>query len=135
MITNPDASIIHRRKANYGPRNDTIDIRWSEGAFVVDAPISIGGLTLTTAEEKADTMFLDMLAVYEAEGRPISSTPSANFAPVFFANDPRSKGFSKRGLRDAMNRLFAAKRIEVVEFGPPSKRRNRVVTAKEEGSE
>jgi hypothetical protein len=43
------------------------------------------------------------------------------------ARDPKAKGFKKRQLEAAMQRLLKAKRIHIVTEGPPSTPRKRVV--------
>jgi hypothetical protein len=70
-----------------------------------------------------------LLAAYEAEGRTVGSAPSAIYAPTLFAKDSRAKGVSKKGLTDSMNRLFASGRIRAEEYGPPSKRRSKLVAS------
>ena len=70
-----------------------------------------------------------MLAAYTEQGRSVSATPSANYAPTLFASDPKARGMSNSLLKLAMNRLFDAGRIRVEEIGPPSRRQKRIVEA------
>jgi len=93
------------------------------------------GAAAVAAEAQADRFFLELLAKYTAEGRHVSATPSANYAPALFGKDQRAHGVKKRGFVTAMNRLFEAGRIKVEEFGPPSRRLKRIVMTTSETSE
>jgi hypothetical protein len=72
-------------------------------------------------------VFLDMLSAYNIEKRDVSPSKSTAYAPTLFAQDTRSQGLPMRALQDAMNRLLASKRIKIVEEGPSSRRRKRLV--------
>ncbi|SEE09079.1 AAA domain-containing protein [Rhizobiales bacterium GAS188] len=135
--TDPDARVMRTMKANYSPIGGEYRMRWQAGVFVSTSPApgAESGLAAYAAKDNADRVFLDMLATYDAERRSVSSSQSVTFAPAVFAKDARSQGIGKRALTDAMNRLFAAKRIEVIESGPPSKRRTRIVVAEHEEAE
>jgi hypothetical protein len=76
---------------------------------------------------RADRIFLDLLAAYNQEGRIVTSATGANFAPSKFESDARACKMRKKPLTEAMNRLFAAKKIRLDEIGPPSKRRQSLV--------
>ena len=80
-----------------------------------------GGADLT--EVKAD--FLQLLADYERTGRSVSPSPSATYAPKLFA-DMAGAGFSKARYKHAMDALFRERKIEIIEEGPPSRRRKRL---------
>jgi RecA-family ATPase len=131
--TDQDVRILRVMKANYDRTGDEYKVRWQNGVFVSATPAaSAGQFSLIAAKDKADAIFLDLVAAYEVEKRTVSTAGPA-FAPNVFARDARAEGITKRGLTDAMNRLFAAGRIEVVEFGPPSHRRKRIaITAGKE---
>jgi RecA-family ATPase len=120
----PDARVLRTVKANYGRTGGEIPLRWSNGILVPD--ISDLGVDLRNAltEQRAEKAFLNMVQEFAAEGRHVSATPSANYAPSVFAKDARSDGMSKRSLVEAMNRLFATRKIEVKEDGPLSRRRS-----------
>ena len=67
----------------------------------------------------------------EAQGRPVSHSPSSTYAPAQFATDPQAEGISKAQFRVAMERLFATKKITLDVTGPPSRQRSRIVPADE----
>jgi RecA-family ATPase len=128
-----DVRVLTSKKSNFTQIGSEIHIRWERGVFVsTQAAAAPSGLTLLAAKEHADQVFLDLLTAYTAEGRGASPNPSSTFAPTVFAKDPRSQGIGSRGLQDAMNRLFVAKRIKVIETGPPARRRQRIALADSE---
>jgi len=120
-----DVRTLEVKKANYGPSEFKIDIRWSDGIFRRDAgpasPASDGKQT-----EHVDNEFLRMLVLFNVEGRKVSSSTSApNNAAKEFAADPRCAFRGKRGktaLKAAMARLRQQGRIVIREYGPPSRR-------------
>lgn len=121
-----DARLLRVMKSNYARSGAEMRIRWDGGMFKLAS--SAGGSTFTAyaAQENAERVFLEMLAAYEAEGRNVAAA-GPTYAPTLFAKDTRADGLNRRGLADAMNRLFKAKRIRVEEFGPASRRRSRIV--------
>ncbi len=128
----PDVRLLSLMKANYGPSGIEVRLRWRAGVFVSDgdAP-GPSRLDRQAAEARIDQLFLDLLAAYQAQGRNVSHQPGPTYAPALFGKDPEAKGSTRRGLTDAMNRLFAAGTIRVEESGPSSRRRSRIVRAGE----
>lgn len=131
--SSPDVRIIETMKANYGPRGEQLTLRWRDGVFAPEVEPERQGQVAMTASIKADRAFLDLLAAYDADGRHVSSTPSANYAPAVFARDQRVKGIGKLALTAAMNRLFETKEIRTEVFGPPSRPLKRIVLTGETG--
>lgn len=129
-----DARVLTVKKANYGPANVEIRLRWFAGTFAADQGGKgvLSGLDLQLSQARIDRAFLDLLASYDAQGRPVSHRTGHGYAPALFAQDPKAGGTSKAGFTAAMNRLFAAKEITVEESGPPSRRTQRIVRAKSE---
>ena len=125
----PDARVLRTMKSNYGRTGDEIRCRWHRGVFSIRGQAT-DGFAKVASETKAERIFIEVLAAFEAEGRNVSATPSANYAPAIFARDPRSESVNKSSLTKAMGRLFAAKRIQVLECGSPSKRRQRIAIVK-----
>jgi hypothetical protein len=60
----------------------------------------------------------------EAQGRKVTNTPNANnYAPTVLAREEvEGRKLTRWRLEQAMFRLFAANKIHVEEYGPPSKR-------------
>jgi RecA-family ATPase len=125
-----DTRVLKIMKANYSSVGTEIRMRWQRGVFVpTQTTPAPSGLTLLAAQEHADQVFLELLTAYQVEKREVSPKPSSAYAPTVFAKDARSQGIGARGLEQAMNRLFTAKRIRVIETGPPSRRRQRIALA------
>jgi hypothetical protein len=122
-------------KANYAAAGAQIRLRWVRGAFVAEGARSVRSSSVIAAEAHADGIFLELLAKYTAEGRHVSATPSANYAPAVFGKDRRADGVIKRGFATAMNRLFEAGRIKVEAFGPPSRPLKRIAITTADASE
>lgn len=122
----PDLRVLSTKKLNYGRLGQEIRLRWTMGVFC-PADTATSQQAVAEEQERIDRIFLELLAAYEAQGRTVGSAPTVNYAPAVFAKEDRAKGIGKRGLSDAMNRLFAAGRIRVEEHGPPSKRRRKMV--------
>lgn len=122
----PDARVLKSMKSNYGRVGDVMRLRWANGVFVTGT--RPGGAENFIAAE-AERVFLELLATYDRDGRHVSDTPSANYAPAVFARDQRARGTSKRALVGAMNNLFETGKIAVVNVGPPSRPRKRLTLA------
>lgn len=123
----PDLRVLKTLKANYGRTGEEIRMRWQAGVFKPATTES--SFSAMAAQSKADRVFMAMLATYADEGRYVSPHPNApTFAPATFAKDQRAEGINKRGLGEAMNRLFASKQISVGKSpGAPSKSREIIV--------
>jgi RecA-family ATPase len=123
----PNVRVLQVMKANYASTGERITVRWTDGVFVAEDEHK--PTFDLAAERRAIEVFLDLLDTYAKEGRPVSASPSATFAPTLFAADHRSRKASKVALQHAMNVLLEKGEIQVEEFGPPSKRRSRLVHA------
>ena len=111
-------------KNNYGKQGDSIQIRWDAGVFVIEnAP---GSLEKIARDSNDDHRFLELLAKYDDQGRKMSHKVAANdYAPRVFAAE--KNGISLKRFEQAMERLFEAKKIHALSYGPPSKQRSRLV--------
>ena len=123
----PDVRTLTVKKTNYSQAGLSITLRWQDGVFVseIGAPPRAGPGLAAHAED----VFLDLLGQFEREGRNVSATPSNTYAPKLFAEHPDGHGVNKKAFQTAMNTLLSQRRIAVDEFGPPSKRRSRLVIA------
>jgi RecA-family ATPase len=126
----PDGDLreLEFKKNQYGPTGETIALRYQRGLFL---PVTeIGGLEKIAADQTMDDLFLKMLAKFERQGRNVThSKTSNNYAPTAFASDPEIVKIPnvRKGLGHAMERLFTANRIEVKNYGRPSRPSNRIV--------
>jgi RecA-family ATPase len=119
----PDTDLreIVFKKNQYGPVQDSIVLRWRGGLFL---PVpGMTSLDKATAELEAEQMFLQLLDRLTEQGRKVSDKASANnYAPIVFAGEPEArKRFRKVQFEGAMQRLFAANKIIVEAYGPPSR--------------
>jgi RecA-family ATPase len=123
--SDPDARLLTTVKANYGRTGGEIRLRWQDGVFEAEAGAS--NLDRAAGSAKAERVFLALLRAYEEQGRHVSPSPSASYAPSRFAKDADAEGVTKRALEAAMNSLFAKKAIRVEEPGPASRRVKAIV--------
>ena len=116
------------KKNQYGPKAESIALRYDKGMFL---PLpSTSTLDKAAHEAKADTLFLRLLAKLTARGENISPKRTANmFAPSVFAKEPEAKaaGISKEDFEASMVRLFDANKIHLASYGPPSRDTKRLV--------
>jgi RecA-family ATPase len=128
----PDRRILTTKKSNYGRVGEEIGLTWRAGAFVPDEkPSSLEEMTVGL---KAERVFLALLDQFTAEGRYVSSSPSATYAPSLFSNHPNAEGCTKRAFVGAMNALFARGHIAMTEHKQAGKVRSHIVrTDRKEG--
>lgn len=128
-ITDPDYRKLCTMKDNSGPTGGEIGMRWEAGRFVPTdtAAAATGTIDRMAIASKAERIFLHLVRQFSEQGRNVSASRSSTFAPIVFASHPQSEGVTKRQFEQAMERLFVADRIEVVETGPPSKRRSTIM--------
>lgn len=125
----PDSDLrqIVFKKNQYGPSGDIITLRYQRGLFLPVA--ATGTLDKLAEDERADTLFLELLDELQGQGRNISHHKSANsYAPKMFSKNPKVKApGAYKAMAEAMERLFTAKRIKVENYGRPSNPHNRIV--------
>ncbi|WP_371170686.1 bifunctional DNA primase/polymerase [Aliiroseovarius sp. 2305UL8-7] len=120
-----DERLITTKKSNYGPSSDKITVRYNDGVFVPKNPLAerING-------DEDDALFMKILTQFQNEGRFVSSYENPkNYAPTLFARHPLNQGVPKQRFEQAMQRCLMAEKLHHVETGPPSKRRNHLVTS------
>jgi RecA-family ATPase len=103
-----DGRILTRIKSNYAARGDTIELRWSRGAFVAE-----GG----AQRPDAATVFLTLLDRMTEEKQWLSNNARAgNYAPRLFVSRPERQGYRRGDFERAMQALFAMHEIEMEEY-------------------
>lgn len=105
-----DARILKRMKANYGPRNDEIRVRWRDGVFAADQ------IENDAYRPPIEDLFLRLLDQRNAQGRPVSPKPRAStFAPKVFGSMSRGDrhGYTRGQFEAALDRLFASGRVKI----------------------
>ena len=123
----PDLRVLRVKKSNYGPVGLELRLRWQNGAFIIDG--AAGGFDKLAADAKAERVFLDLLAAFEAQGRDVSPKRSPSYAPTAFAKHPHNEGITAKGFADAMERLLVAERLHIEPIGPPSRQYKRLTIA------
>ena len=92
-------------------------MRWSDGVLTAAAAQPDG-----TVRRSADDVFLDLLDYRNRRGQRLSDSKHAGmFAPKAFASSPEAEGYTIRDFEKAMQRLFAAGRIRMRDYGSPSR--------------
>jgi RecA-family ATPase len=120
----PDSDLrqLEFKKNQYGPSGDKVALRYQRGLF-----LPLGGvseLDKLARAERAEQVFLALLARLTREGRKVTHKPKANnFAPVTFCaeSEAMSDGIGKAELVAAMQRLFEKGKIRVESYGRADK--------------
>ncbi|MGF6230518.1 RecA-family ATPase [Inquilinus ginsengisoli] len=121
----PDVRTLTTKKANYGRSGDVLTVRWRDGIFV---PLDgIDGLDAMARARKAEDTFLRLLGRLTEQGMNVSANNGPTHAPTIFARHPDAGGVTKQELSRAMMHLLGAGSIRIMEFGPASKRRSKLV--------
>lgn len=128
----PDRRVLRVKKANYGRVGEEIEVRWQNGIF---APLRDGDVIAQAQERHVERVFMQLLRMYEMQGRPVSDARGSNYAPSLFAKESKAEGIRREAFALAMNRLFAKQAIEVVTEGPPSKSRRKLKPVATQGAE
>jgi hypothetical protein len=126
LVKYPDATVFicegekdADRVASLGACATTISgsAKWTEEA-------GCSSLERLAADQRVDERFLQLLAQFTQQGRNLSDKQNANFfGPKMFAQEKGADGkkISKSAFQEAMTRLFAANKIHVESYGPPSR--------------
>jgi RecA-family ATPase len=117
-----DLRELEFKKNQYGPRGESIVLRYQRGLFLPEGGTS--NLDKLAREAKADELFLNLTQRFAGQGRNISDKQnSPNYAPNALAEDPEAKKHSIRraDFKAAMSRLFSAGKIHIETYGRPSR--------------
>lgn len=133
--SDPDLRAMRRAKANYARRDESIEIRWRAGVFEPTRPVTTG-IIASIERRTAERVFMDLLGKVTAEGRFVSdSHQSPQYAARVFSMRPDRERFTKKDFEGAMQRLFAAKEIQIgVHRTPDRKVRNCILPAAAAGA-
>jgi RecA-family ATPase len=125
-----DLRELEFKKNQYGPLGETITLRYQRGLFLPVAGNT--PLERLAAEQRADELFLTLLARFNEQGRNVSDKESAHaYAPRVFTKEAPAKAQTVRkgDFEAAMQRLFAARKIRVEHYGRASRVAGRLVVA------
>jgi RecA-family ATPase len=115
------------KKNQYGPLGESIVLRYQRGLFLPEGGIT--KLDSIAREARADDLFLYLLRRFVGQGRNLSHSATANnYAPTAFADEPdaQKSGLRKADFKAAMSRLFAADKINIEQYGRPSRPASRL---------
>ena len=124
----PDERLLTLGKANYARQGAELRFRWHEFALKLDrdlADTTRAELAESVAKAGANAAFLSCLRARAAqgEGRGVGPNSGPNYAPTQFEGMPEAKGFKRRELKRAMDRLFSLGMIESYAFENKGKAR------------
>jgi RecA-family ATPase len=129
----PDGDLreLSFKKSNYSRLADSITVRFTNGLFVPESGTS--SLDRAQREQRAEDVFLELLARYDSEGRNVSDKPTSNtYAPTMFRKEKAAMGLRKDDLEGAMRRLFEKGKIHVETYGRPSRLSTRLRLGRKE---
>ncbi len=126
----PKNRVLSVMKANYGPQDGEIPLRYVEGCYMLDTTrLSNGGGDPMIANAKAKKVFLDLLKTFIGQNRYVSVSEGKSYAPAVFASEAAKQGVNKPALKAAMERLLDSGKIENAPHGAPSKKQYRLFPA------
>ena len=116
--SDPAIRILDSKKANYATSDHRRTLIWQNGVFRPDGdgPSILNRLSM---EKAADEAFIRYLREFTQQGRHVSDSSGANYAPHCFAGVDEK--FSKKAFKAAMERHFKNGTIIVERTGPPSR--------------
>ena len=99
----PYARVLQRKKANYAPREDEIELFWKEGVFY--PKLSTSGFLGSIDRRRCEDVFLALLDATNSENQPVSSNSRAgNYAPRLFVRRPERDRCKNGDFERAMQR-------------------------------
>jgi RecA-family ATPase len=110
------------KKKQYGPLGENMVLRYQHGLFLPEAGVS--DLDKAGRTAKAEDVFMELLHRFAGKKRNVSDKSTApNYAPTAFAKEDEAKKyrFKKDELEHAMRSLFRADKIDINEYGRPSR--------------
>jgi RecA-family ATPase len=117
------------KKNQYGPKSETVILRYTNGMFL--ALPGIGSLDKIAREAKVDEIFLQLVDQTNRRNERVSSlVGTRNYAPTVFAGSAEAKTahIKKDEFEAAMKRLFTADKIHPERYGAPSRDTWKIVT-------
>lgn len=125
----PDLRTLNVGKANYTAGGELMRFRWLDWAFVRDEDLPADmrdELAEAIAVSGENEAFLACLRTIETQGpgRAVGPSSGPNFAPSRFEGMAQARGYDRKALRRAMDRLYGIRRIESHTFRNTTKGRD-----------
>jgi RecA-family ATPase len=114
------------KKNQYGPKAESIVLRWQNGLFL---PVpGMGSIDRVAREAKSDEVFVALVRRFSSANRKTSDKPGPTYAPALFAREDEAKqvGLSSKNLEAAMRRLFKREMIWNEPYGRPSRQHHHI---------
>lgn len=133
----PDYSDLRElsfKKSNYSRfGDDPMVLRWHPAGLFL--PEQAGDtLEKKENERKVDERFTSLLRRFNEGNRHVGMRPGTSYAPALFAKDAEAKEakIGRKAFEAAMFRLWTKKQIRIEEYGPPSRKSQRLVEDNQE---
>jgi RecA-family ATPase len=117
-----DLRQLEFKKNQYGPLGESMVLRYQHGLFLPEAGVS--DLDRASRTAKAEDVFMELLSRFSGQKRNVSDKATApNYAPTAFAKEDEAKKYrlKKPEMEHAMRSLFKADKIDINEYGRPSR--------------
>ncbi len=110
-------------KTNRGAAGQTKLLRWQEGRCVVE------NREWNDIEKQLgdEMLFMKLLSQFTCEGRNVTAKKGPSYAPKEFSENVEGKRISDKRFKHAMDNLLSVNKIRMVEEGPDSRRRSKLV--------
>jgi RecA-family ATPase len=120
-----DLRVLELAKNNRAKAGTKIFLRWKEGRFV---PENTSAQSLENLQKalKVEELFLKLLTQFNEQGRKVSPNRGQTYSAKLFSEHSDSNGFSPKAFAKAQQTLLDARKIKIVEGGPPSRRYHRL---------
>lgn len=126
-VRDPDARVLTNSKPNYSKRGAELRFRWHKWAFVLEDDLApeyaaeMAESIKASAENEAFMRCLRSRSLHP--GREVGPRPGPSYAPARFVEMKEAKGYDKKAMTRAMERLLAIGAIVTEEqFNPKSRR-------------
>jgi len=113
-----DLRVLEFKKNQYGPRGNSITLRYQRGLFLPETGVS--NLDALAKSQRAQEVFLTLLRRFAQLERRVSDKPTApNYAPTAFAAEDEAKAIrlKRDDLKQAMRDLFRDNKITNEPYG------------------
>jgi RecA-family ATPase len=115
-------------KIQYAREGAVFRLNRVDGRFVYEGKDGGGApYDRAAAAAKAEAVFLRLLQSFDDQGRRVSTSKGANYAPAVFAAEDDAENLTKPALARAMSKLLKEKRIHIEIVGPPSRQREQLM--------
>jgi RecA-family ATPase len=121
-----DLRELEFKKNQYGPKGETIVLRYQHGLFLPEHGMS--NIDTAAREALVEETLITVGKKLESRGQELSPRPqSHSYAPTVIVKEPEAKGIKKSELKAALDRLLDRKAIPVETMKPGTAREKTVL--------